>query len=482
MKPLMHFTDFALALSGRLLLKNINLCIEPGKIIALTGENGAGKSSMLKGILGLLDSNIFRESGKIVFQNQDLLKLPSQKMQRIRGREISLVTQNPTLAWTPLKKIETQLLESVLCHQKLPKEEILLRISSLFYAVGLSPVDRYLKAYPFELSGGENQKLMIVMALLNRPKLVLLDEPLSALDADGQKKILALFRVLKSTERTAFLWVTHNTTLAHATADQVYRLEKGCLKQGGATKTSLPKIAAGEKAEISKYPPFLEARNLSISFQRRHNFVMQKSCLVLKDIHLKLFQGESIGIFGANGAGKTTLALALMQHYPAKGQVLYKGVPVDPNNKKNLMQFRRDVRYLFQQPERAMNPMHRVRDLFAEALLSVGLVYQDQMGLEALQQVGLGPEFKDRFPRELSGGEAQRVALAVLAITKPKIYILDEPTAGLDEKQLSETVALLQKFQMADVATLVVISHDRAVLKALCPNIYVLKEGCLYPA
>jgi microcin C transport system ATP-binding protein len=467
------------------LVRDISFEIEKGEIFALVGESGSGKSLTALSVMGLLPDAL-RQSGTI---------MPDYRI--ARGRDAGMVFQEPMTSLNPLHRIGKQIGESVRIYNPTLREaEVKTRILDLLGKVGLGAFRDRLDSYPHQLSGGERQRVMIAMAIANDPKLLIADEPTTALDVTIQAQIMALIQDLRTRLGMAVLLITHDLPLVKRVADRVAIMSKGELVEQGATAD----IFAGPKHPYTRHllasqpgaapePPrektetLLECEKLSVAFSSgRDLFTWKKhEKTVLSDVSLEVPTGTTLGVVGESGSGKTTLALALLRLISSTGSIRFDGVSIDALRGKDMRHRRRDMQFVFQDPFSSLNPRMLVGDIVREGLD----VHEPSMKeaekqdrLDAiLQEVGLSPEMKQRYPHEFSGGQRQRISMARALILHPRLLILDEPTSALDLSVQAQILELLGGLQRKHGLTYIFISHDLRVIRAISHHILVLEKG-----
>lgn len=467
-------------------VKDVSFEINRGETLALVGESGSGKSVIAHALMQLLKSHSPHHlTGSIVFQGQELLGLPEEKMQRIRGAEISMIFQEPVHALNPLHPIHKQIAETLYLHQHLSKTEARERILELLDLVGITHPQKKMHAYPHELSGGQCQRVMIAIALANHPKLLIADEPTTALDVTIQAQILKLLDKIERRLQTAILLITHNLPIVRYHSDRVCILKQGVIVEHNATYRLFEDPQHADTQALLYATPMCKLaaldtkRDLVLSVH--HIQVSFPHLLAVRDVSFCLHRGETIGIVGESGCGKTSLALAILRLIPATGAVYFCGVPLSHLSQKEMRQHRRAIQMVFQNPFGSLNPRLTVAQIVEE-----GLIYMDsgQDKKERLKrvgailtEVGLTEDIMHRYPHEFSGGQRQRIALARALILKPMLLVLDEPTSSLDKRMQKQLLDLLLKLQQEHQMAYLFISHDLALIRAMSDEILVMKNG-----
>ncbi len=435
------------------ILHNISFTIAPGECVALAGPSGAGKSLLVRSLLDLLPAGLHRTSGTITLAGQTKIT---------RGLDIGMIFQEPGLSLNPLQRIRTQLTEAIRLHQKTRHPDILPRLAE----VGFTDPARIAAAYPHQLSGGEQQRIMFAIATANFPLLLLADEPTTSLDADSAAAIMALIKTRQSAGMGVLL-VTHDHALVRRYADRILHLNNGHLTESAPlTPPPLTPPVHAPKAAV------LQVENLGASYQGPKIWRSRPARKVLENISFTLHEGETLGLQGPSGSGKTTLALALMQLIPHTGRVTLPGETMRGRD------WRRHMQMVFQNSAASLSPRLTVADIVGEGLL----VHEAHLSpseratrvAAALAETGLPAETAHRYPHALSGGERQRTAIARTLILRPRILILDEPTSALDASIQWDILRLLQQLQAKHGMAYLIISHDSGVINAMAHRVITL--------
>lgn len=480
---------------------HVNFDIFKGKTIALVGESGSGKSITALSILGLLPYPVaYHSSGSIQYHNHDgtheLLNLGENKLQKFRGKEIAMVFQEPLSALNPLHTIEQQIAEPLHIHTKMSQAQINDRVKELLDMVEFKDGCNRLKSYPHELSGGQRQRVMIAMALACEPKILIADEPTTALDVTIQKGIISLIKRLSATQDMGIILISHDLKMVNKLADDVCVMQNGVFVETGSVNNVLKnpqhpysqKLIAsepsGKPAAIADNAPIiLTTDSLRVDYPRKKLFSLKKipPFIAVDDVSLSLKQGETLGIVGESGSGKTTLAFALLNLLQSKGTINFNGIDIKNISKKEMRKLRQFMQVIFQDPFGALNPRFSIRDIIGEGL-SVHEPYLSQEErtekiIHILKEVDLDPQMINRYPHEFSGGQRQRIGIARSVILKPKLLALDEPTSALDRSVQFCIIDLLRKLQKSHTLSYLFISHDLSVVRAMSHRIIVMKDG-----
>ncbi len=518
------------------IVKNISFDVEHNKTVALVGESGSGKSLTAHSIMRLLPYPLaFHPSGDIWFSSDwdicargaatdfvqkkheecdkciELLSHPLEAMMAIRGHDIGMIFQEPMSALNPLHTVEQQIGEAVNLgyfgtEKGLPKRAIRQRVLSLLDQVHIVDPESKLGAYPHQLSGGQRQRVMIAMALANRPKLLIADEPTTALDVTVQKEILDLLKELQQKYKMSILLITHDLGVVKYLADHVFVMQQGEIVEQGDThsvlnhpqndytKLLMNSWPKGEPVELkaNDCPVVVETKHLNVIYNK--NKPLFGKCkdffLALENVNFKLQEGRTLGVLGESGSGKSTLALAILKLIDSNGTIELEGRDISKLNDKQVRPLRSRMQVVFQDPFSSLSPRMSAKQIISEGLHLQNLATKndasknklseadiDKMVDDIMHEVGLNPDTKHRYPHEFSGGQRQRIAIARAFILNPNLVFLDEPTSALDRAVQMQVINLLRKLQAQRKLSYIFISHDIHVIKAMSHEIMVIKNG-----
>jgi microcin C transport system ATP-binding protein len=486
--PLLSVRGLSVTLD-RPLVFGVDFDVLAGQSVALVGESGSGKTLTAGSILRLLDDGLTSPYvGDVLFEGKNLLALPLKKLRALRGGDIGFVFQEPQSALNPLQPIGKQMKESLDLHQaELSLENKKNRIMDVLRDVDLHALPRILSRYPHELSGGQRQRVIIAMALLNHPRLLIADEPTTALDVYSQQKVLELLKTLQKKYAMALLIISHDLPLVKKMADVTCVMYQGKIieKQPTANVFTHPQQDYTRQL-LSVYqdlvpppvseeaPLVLRAESVSVRLPVSQTFWRKRlGPPIVDQVSLTLKKGHTLAVVGESGSGKSTLALSLLRALPSTGQVWVGEERWDTLSPKALRQQRPRVQIVFQDPFASLNP----RKTVAASLIQAGRGKAEQDALEMMARVHLGPEYLYAWPHQLSGGQRQRVAIARALMTDPEIIILDEPTSALDSLTRRHIVSLLQHLQTSLGLSYLFISHDLRVVQSMAHDVLVLKDG-----
>ena len=497
-KPLLEVrelaVDFVTAAGHTQAVRSVSFQLEPGKTLALVGESGSGKSVTAHSILRLLPATAQHPHGSIIYQGQDLLQASERQMRGIRGNRIAMIFQEPMSALNPLHTVGKQIGEILQQHKGLRKQQAAERALELLRLVEIREPEKRLDSYPHELSGGQRQRVMIAMALANEPEILIADEPTTALDVTVQQKILALLKKLQQQLGMAILLISHDLNMVRRVADQVCVMQNGqgvenrpCAElfadpQHPYTRALLSAEPSGGPAATKTGETLLQVDDLRVWFPIKAG-ILQRTVDHIKavdGISLQLRRGQTLGVVGESGSGKSTLGLAILRLISSRGSIQFAGQPLDSLNQKQMRPWRKQIQVVFQDPFGSLSPRMSVSEIIGEGLRIHGMgspAEQDQIIIQALQDVGLDPETRHRYPHEFSGGQRQRIAIARALVLKPELILLDEPTSALDRSVQCQVVDLLRELQLKYDLTYVFISHDLAVVRAVSHQLMVMRKG-----
>lgn len=484
-KPILEIENLNAFFPGKQVLYDVSLTVQVGRKLALVGESGSGKTVLAQGIMRL--NPLVSFEGRLKFDGNDLLTQSERALQKLRGREIGMVFQEPMTALNPVMRVGAQIAEVLTLHLGLDKKQAWGRAVELLAETGIREPEQKAFAYPFQLSGGQRQRAMIAMAVAAEPKLLIADEPTTALDVAVQAQILDLLARLQQAHNMTMLYITHDLNLVRRFADDVAVMRGGRIVETGAaaevfarpqheyTKMLLNAGAARKVVPLADKPAtVLQAEQLSVAVKETAGWFKKRSKTLLEPVSFDLKAGETLGVIGESGCGKTTLAKAVMHLIDAEGRLKINGEAWTRES-------RRDIQMVFQDPFGAFNPRMNVFNIVSEALRvhepDLSRAEMRQRVQDVLRQVGLPEDALERYPHAFSGGQRQRLAIARAIIVRPKILVLDEPTSALDVQWQQQILELLADLQKKHGLSLIIISHDLAVIRALSHRVMVLKDG-----
>jgi microcin C transport system ATP-binding protein len=499
--PLLRVSDLSVDFSTPAGLahavRGVSFEIGQGETLALVGESGSGKSVSALSILQLLPYPVARHpGGSITFEGQEMMGADDRTLRSIRGNDIAMIFQEPMTSLNPLHTIEKQVNEVLFVHKGLSRREARARTLELLELVGLSEAEKRLNAYPHELSGGQRQRVMIAMALANEPKLLIADEPTTALDVTIQAQILELLQDLKAKFGMSMLFITHDLGIVRKMADRVCVMQNGEIVEHGATQQIFEAPAhAYTRALLDAEPSgtalapehgaptVVGADDLKVHFPIKAGVFRRTVDYVraVDGITLEVREGQTVGIVGESGSGKTTLGLALLRLISSDGPIAFDGKQIDGLRTADMRPLRREMQVVFQDPYGSLSPRMSIAQIIEEGLKVHGIgtnaAARDEMIVQVMEEVGLDPATRHRFPHEFSGGQRQRVAIARALVLRPRFIVLDEPTSALDRSVQAQIIDLLRDLQARHKLAYLFISHDLKVVRAISNHVIVMRNG-----
>ncbi|GEP60354.1 ABC transporter ATP-binding protein [Reyranella soli] len=477
-------------------VKNVSFDIKRGETLAVVGESGSGKSVTALSILQLLPYPMANHpNGSIRFQGRELVGAPPRDLLDVRGNRISMIFQEPMTSLNPLHTIERQVNEVLILHKGLTRSAARKRTLELLEQVGIPEAATRLDAFPHQLSGGQRQRVMIAMALANEPDLLIADEPTTALDVTIQAQILKLLKTLQAKYGMALLFITHDLGIVAKMADRVCVMTKGLIVEQGPvaqvfdkpqhsyTQHLLSAEPKGRPAPVDPAAPeILALDDVKVHFPIKRG-VLRRTVGYIKavdGVSLTLREGHTIGLVGESGSGKTTLGLALLRLEGSKGGIQFDKQDLQALSQRELRPLRRQMQIVFQDPFSSLSPRMSVGEIVGEGLQvhRIGSeAERSRMIDQVLNEVGLDPAARERYPHEFSGGQRQRIAIARALVLKPRLIVLDEPTSALDMSVQAQIVDLLRDLQTRHKLAYLFISHDLKVVRALADEVLVLRHG-----
>ena len=484
--------DFKLRENVFRAVDNISFEIDENQTLALVGESGSGKSVTAMSILKLLPypKAMHPKNSKIIFEGENILEFDNKSLRQVRGNIVSMIFQEPMTSLNPFHRVGDQIIEAIVTHSKTSKKEAKNKAFELLELVEIPDLLRRFKSFPHELSGGQRQRVMIAMALVNNPKLLIADEPTTALDVTIQAQILDLMSKLQKELGMSILFITHDLGLVDKFSDKVAVMKEGKIVEIGETKkvftnpkeeytklllASIPK----EKTKIKSEPkPLVEISDLDVFYRiESQNIFKENYFHAVKNVNLKINKKTTIGLVGESGSGKSTLGRAIANLLPYKGSVIFDGKEISSIKDRSV---RKDIQIIFQDPYGSLSPRLTVGDIIGEGLdIHMNLSKKERNDLieQTMREVELDPKYRFKYPHEFSGGQRQRIAIARSIILKPKFIILDEPTSALDRSIQIQIIDLLKSLQEKYSLTYLFISHDLKVIRAMSDRILVMQNG-----
>ncbi|TNZ78857.1 ABC transporter ATP-binding protein [Vibrio parahaemolyticus] len=478
-------------------VKNVSFELQAGETLSIVGESGSGKSVSTNALMKLLPDNaIVHPDSSIMFEGESILDKTERQMQRIRGDRIGMIFQEPMTSLNPYMRVGIQVAEAMMCHRSVNQRKAKERVLELFDLVHLPNPQQAYDKYPHEFSGGQLQRIMIAMALINEPDILIADEPTTALDVTVQAEVLLLIKEIQAKMGMAILFITHDLGVVKHFADRVLVMCKGEVVEEGITehlfsepqheytKMLINSIPKGSKTPVDENASeLLNAEDIRVKFLVKPHFIASKNEYfeAVKGISLQLKQGETLGIVGESGSGKSTLGRALIGLLPSTGKIEFKGQNMASLSDQERFDLKKDVQMVFQDPYGSLSPRMTIGEIITEGL-TVHRPYLNkkermQKARAVLREVRLDPASINRYPHEFSGGQRQRIAIARALILEPSFILLDEPTSALDRSVQLTVIDLLKDLQKKHNIGYLFISHDLSVVKALSDRVLVMQKG-----
>ena len=517
-------------------IKNLSFDLNKGEILGIVGESGSGKSVSSMAIMGILSKMASIPNGSIKYFTNDnkaieLNKISETEYRKIRGKEISMIFQEPMTSLNPVYKCGEQVVEAILLHQNISKKEAQIKAIELFEEVELPRPEKIFNSYPHQISGGQKQRVMIAMAISSKPKLLIADEPTTALDVRVQKRILEILKNLQKKYNMSVIFITHDLGVIAQIAQRVLVIYRGELIENASVKQifnnaqnaytrglincrprtnirskQLPTVSdyinlndkdiaekleaiSSKKRELEhkdlySQEPILKIENLKTSFVSERNILGKATSIVnaVDDVSFEVFPGETLGLVGESGCGKTTLGRTILQMIPpTNGNVIYNNKNLAHLPSKELRNLRKDIQIIFQDPYSSLNPRMTIGDAILEPMMVHGILNNKQERkervIELLQIVGLNADQYSRYPHEFSGGQRQRIVIARSLALNPKFIVCDESVSALDVSVQAQVLNLLNELKKEYGLTYIFISHDLSVVKYMSDRILVMRNG-----
>jgi peptide/nickel transport system ATP-binding protein len=496
--PVLQISDLSVAVAGggTEILRGIDVCIRDGETVCLVGESGSGKSVTSLAIMGLLPKGALRVTGgRIELDKENLLDLDAAQMRNLRAQRISMIFQEPMTALNPVMTVGAQIEEVLDSHTKLPAREKKQRVIDIMNQVHLPDVERIYGSYPHQLSGGQRQRIMIAMALILEPRLLIADEPTTALDVTTQNQVLKLIAELQERHGTAVLFITHDMGVVAEIADTVYVMRHGALVEHAPVEQLLrepredytrnllrsvpslvPRVARDKAADA----PVLHVEKLGKTYQTRSFFGGGRETKAAQDVRFAIQPGRTLGIVGESGSGKSTVARCIMRLVdPTEGAIRVRDTDIARLDRTALRPHRKQIQIVFQDPYRSLNPRWTVGDSLIEGPLNYGQSRTEALAhaAELMELVGLPRDALQRYPHQFSGGQRQRIAIARAVAMRPDILVADEAVSALDVSVQAQVLELLQTLQKKLGIAILFITHDLRVAAQICDEVVVMQQG-----
>lgn len=495
-------SNLVLNIGDNHLIDDISFEIKPAEIFALVGESGSGKSLTSLAIMRLLPEVITVDSGNISLQNQNLFDLPEYKMQKIRGKQVAMIFQEPMTSLNPVMKVGHQVAEVLRLHLGLNSKQARIKVVSLFKEVGIPQAEERFDWYPHQLSGGQKQRVMIAMALACEPDLLIADEPTTALDVTIQAQVLNLLKDIRDKRGLAILFITHDMGVVYEMADSVAVMKQGKILEHAEKETffnnakhpytqkllqdAVPKQTLKPAINSDK---LLELNDLKVHFPIKKGLFQRTVGMVkaVDGVSLSIEKGQTLALVGESGSGKSTIGQAILKLVnTTDGSVSYvsesQEIRLTDLTERQMKPLRKKIQVIFQDPFSALNPRMTISEIIREGMVSLKVGSpnkedQDNRIEELLVQVGLEPEHKHRYPHEFSGGQRQRIGIARALAVEPELIICDEPTSALDVTVRAQVLKLLDDLQKQYQLSYLFITHDLSIIPSIAHKVAVMQNG-----
>tara|TARA_B100001057_G_scaffold412864_1_gene429160 strand:+ start:3226 stop:4800 length:1575 start_codon:yes stop_codon:yes gene_type:complete len=496
MDKIISINNLTISFKKNEVVKDVNIEIIKGKTTAIVGESGSGKTLTALSILKLLPNNAEVNTGKILFENENILSLSDKSIQKIRGKKIATIFQEPMTSLNPLHTINKQIEEIILTHKNIKNREVKKITNNLLNEVGLKNIAKRPKVYPHELSGGQRQRVMIAMSIANNPSVLIADEPTTALDVTIQLQILDLLSSLQNKLGMTMIFISHDLSVVKKISDYVYVMKNGKVIESGAKEKIFnnPKheytkglVSSQSKKKINTFvnnEEVLKVENLKVWYPIKKGILKRTVDYVkaINNLSFILKKSESLGIVGESGSGKTSIILAILKLITSKGKIYINKKDSNEFSYKQTLNMRKEIQIVFQDPFSSLSPRMNTEEIISEGLNvhypNISMQEKKIKIKTVLQNVGLNYEESiGKYPHEFSGGQRQRIAIARALILEPKILILDEPTSALDITIQNQIVELLNELQNKFSLSYIFISHDMKVIRSIADKVIVLKNG-----
>ncbi|CAM1350241.1 ABC transporter ATP-binding protein [Tenacibaculum halocynthiae] len=523
---MLHIKNLSISFKTNEILNKVSFSIYKNEILGIVGESGSGKSISSLAIMGLLTKNA-TVSGEVLFENRNLLSLKENEFQKIRGKEIAMIFQEPMSSLNPTLSCGFQVAEILHQHNSFTNKEIKQEVIKLFKKVKLPRPEQLYNSYPHEISGGQKQRVMIAMAIACKPKVLIADEPTTALDVTVQKEIILLLKELQEEHKMSIIFISHDLALVSEIADKVVVMYKGNIVEKGTASSvflnpkenytkalikskptidkrlkKLPTISGfingtvkntvytNEERElfhqkIYNQTPLLEIIDLKKEFITNGSWFSKKNKVVaVNSVSFKIYEGETLGLVGESGCGKTTLGRTILQlEKITSGQIIYKGNDITKLSKKDLKSLRKEIQIIFQDPFSSLNPRITVGKAIIEPMIVHNILTSNkerkEYVLNLLKKVGLEADHFHRYPHEFSGGQRQRIGIARTIALQPKLIICDESVSALDVSVQAQVLNLLNQLKSEFNFTYIFISHDLSIVKYMADQLVVMNKGLI---
>lgn len=497
-KSVLDIQNLVVKVGETTLIDRISFQIQPGEIFALVGESGSGKSLTSLAVMRLLPDALSIAAGDIHLHQQSLLNLSEAQMQKVRGKSVAMIFQEPMTSLNPVMRVGDQVAEVLRVHLGLSSKQAQTKVIELFNEVGIPQAEERINWYPHQLSGGQKQRVMIAMALACEPDLLIADEPTTALDVTIQAQVLKLLKKLRDERGLSILFITHDMGVVAEMADRIAVMQKGKIVETAPSQEFFANpshpytrqlladaLPQRDFKAVQTNETLLHLRGLKVHFPIKKGLLQRTVGYVkaVDGVDLEIRRGETLALVGESGSGKSTIGQAILRLIDStEGEIRYQEVDLAQLNESKIKPLRKKIQVIFQDPYSALNPRMTIGEIIREGMVSLKVgsqnkADQDRHIDELLQQVGLLPEHKLRYPHEFSGGQRQRIGIARALAVEPDLIICDEPTSALDVTVRAQVLDLLNHLQQTYNLSLLFITHDLSIIPRIAHRVAVMSEG-----
>ncbi|WP_413740410.1 dipeptide ABC transporter ATP-binding protein [Sodalis sp. RH14] len=499
-QPLLDVGNLTISVQDRTVVNGISFCLQPREVLAVVGESGSGKTLAMRALMGLLPSNVARRADRLRFAGQDLLALDNEQLRQVRGAGIGMVFQEPMTSLNPAMTIGRQLDEGLALHTTLTPQERKQKIVAMLRRVGLDGGETLLASFPHQFSGGMRQRVMIAAVMLLEPKLIIADEPTTALDVLVQHEVMSLMLSLTAEQGSAVILISHDLSMVANYASRIMVMEQGALVEQGESRRLLAeprypytrrlldampvRKAPADRRSLLSASAVLTLSDVSIDYPGQKTWLQPaRVTRAVNSVSFNVRRGETVALVGASGSGKTTIGKAIAGMLPVSaGSLLFEGRDVNDRDPALKRRWRLACQIIQQDPYSSLNPRMKIGRILEEPLRvfnDTGRAHRLARVKEVLNEVGLAEFFIDRYPHQLSGGQRQRVAIARAVIRKPAFIVADEPTSALDMTVQKQILTLLRRLQDSYGFACLFITHDLGAVEQVADRIMVMEKGRL---
>ncbi|MCG8709179.1 ABC transporter ATP-binding protein [Brenneria sp. 4F2] len=481
--------------TGRAVVEAVSYQVYAGETVCIVGESGSGKSVTSLAIMGLLPAGaLFVTGGRILVDGEDVVQASPSRLRALRASTVGMVFQEPMTALNPVQKVGKQIDEVLRIHTQLPGQARKRQIMAMLTAVHLPDIERIYHSYPHQLSGGQRQRIVIAMALILKPRVLICDEPTTALDVTTQKQILTLIKELQRNQQTAVVFITHDFGVVSEIADRIVVMNRGTLVESGSRDdilvrpvqeytrmlvSSVPSLLPRHASRPSA-PDALEVIGLDKIYEEKKFMGATRRVVAANNVSFRIRRGEVLGVVGESGSGKSSVARCLVRlQEPTSGSVMLGNDDLVKHRAGEMRQLRRRIQFIFQDPYRSLNPRRTVGDSLIEGLINFGTPRQQALdtAARALEMVGLSADIMSRYPHQFSGGQRQRLCIARAVVMEPDVLVADEAVSALDVSVQAQVLELLEAIRQRTGVAILFITHDLRVAAQICHSIVVMKKG-----